>query len=131
MMERFVTDTHSLVWYFTKAASLSETVRSCFKLSENNEAIIFVPTIVLAEALFISEKKRIAFNYEDFTINILASTNYSISPFDFEILSKLKTLRSIPELYDRIIAATALLTSSTLITKDQAITSSGLVKTIW
>lgn len=130
-MERFVADTHSLVWYFTKAISLSETARSCFKRSENNEAIIFVPTIVLAEALFISEKKRIAFDYEDFTINILASTNYSVYPFDFEILSKLKTLRAIPELHDRIITATALLTSSTLITKDQAITSSGLVKTIW
>lgn len=39
--------------------------------------------------------------------------------------------QAIPELHDRIIAATALLTSSTLISKDQAITSSGLVKTIW
>ncbi|MDI6803585.1 MAG: hypothetical protein QME58_07035 [Bacteroidota bacterium] len=46
-------------------------------------------------------------------------------------LSKLKTLQAIPELHDRIIEATASLTSSTLITKDRSIISSGLVKTIW
>lgn len=130
-MDRYVIDTHSLVWYFTKSVSLSEKAKNCFKQCENNEATIIIPTIVLAESLYISEKKKISFNYESFITGIFASTNYSIHPFDFEVLLELPKLTQIPEIHDRIIVATALLTSSTLITKDRAIISSALVRTIW
>ncbi|MBI5216712.1 MAG: PIN domain-containing protein [Ignavibacteriae bacterium] len=92
---------------------------------------IIVPTIVLSEVLMIGEKKRITFDYGEFLSNLVTSENYTIHPFDFDILLQMRRLEAIPELHDRIIVATALITESALITKDREIISSGIVQTFW
>jgi len=130
-MERFTSDTHSLVWFFTKSPNLSPAARECFVKSEREEALIIVPTIVLAETLYIKEKRKLIFDYDALIRTLRSSSNYVFYSFDFEVLRKLETLQRIPELHDRIITATALLTSSILITKDRLITESGVVETIW
>ncbi|MBM3301444.1 MAG: hypothetical protein FJY85_16010 [Deltaproteobacteria bacterium] len=39
--------------------------------------------------------------------------------------------RDIPEFFDRIIVATAILAEATIITKDETITAVQIVKTVW
>lgn len=54
-MERYVADTHALIWYFAKSSKLSSHARECFVKSEREVALIIIPTIVLAETLYIKE----------------------------------------------------------------------------
>ena len=48
----YVTDTHSLVWYFTDDQRLSKKALKSFE-STVKEGQIIVPTVVLAEILFL------------------------------------------------------------------------------
>src|SRR5450759_3479776 len=57
MALNYVTDTHSLVWYFTDDRHLSKKALKSFE-STVKEGQIIVPTVVLAEILFIAKKGR-------------------------------------------------------------------------
>jgi PIN domain nuclease of toxin-antitoxin system len=48
-----------------------------------------------------------------------------------EVILNCQRIKEIVELHDRIVVAIAKLLNATLITKDDKIISSGLVKTIW
>lgn len=49
-MSVYVTDTHSLVWYFTKQHKrLSRRALAAFKQAEDSEAFIYIPSVALWE----------------------------------------------------------------------------------
>lgn len=54
-MERYTLDTHALLWYFAESSSLTKTAEKCLDQADRGDAIVFVPTIVLAEALSVCE----------------------------------------------------------------------------
>ena len=60
----FVADTHALVWWFTDSPKIGSRAAKAFEKCENGEAIIFIPSIVIAEALSIFEKKSVSFDFE-------------------------------------------------------------------
>ncbi len=55
-----LTDTHALLWWFTDSPKLSEKATALFEKCESGEIIIFIPSIVVAEALSVFDKKRIS-----------------------------------------------------------------------
>jgi PIN domain nuclease of toxin-antitoxin system len=58
----YVTDTYTLVWYFTDDLRLSKKVLEAFEQT-TDEGIIIVPSIVLAEIIFVSKKGRITLTF--------------------------------------------------------------------
>ncbi len=130
-MAIYTIDTHSLVWHFTRSPILSQKEKQCFLEVESGYSSAYVPVIVMAEAYYIARKKKISFDYQKLLDRIITSPNYFLYPFDYEILAKLGELENLTELHDQVIVATALLTHSILITKDEVITDSGLVRVIW
>ena len=60
----YVTDTHSLVWYFTDDPHLSNKALSAFSEAESDGNII-VPAVVLAEIMFIAKKGRITISFAE------------------------------------------------------------------
>ncbi len=60
----YVTDTHSLVWYFTDDSRLSSAALKAFQTSEV-DGTVFVPAVVLAEIMFIARKGRTSISFED------------------------------------------------------------------
>ena len=52
----YVTDTHALVWYVV--GKLHDKVNEIFKSAETGKSTIFIPTIVLAECLYLVEKRE-------------------------------------------------------------------------
>jgi len=52
----FVTDTHALLWWFTDSPKISPKATEIFERCEQGENIIFIPSIVIAEALSVFEK---------------------------------------------------------------------------
>jgi PIN domain nuclease of toxin-antitoxin system len=59
----YVTDTHSILWYFTEDPRLSKRAFDVFKETVR-EGFIIIPAVVLAEIMFISKKGRITLTFE-------------------------------------------------------------------
>jgi PIN domain nuclease of toxin-antitoxin system len=129
--EIFVTDTHALLWYLTEDKRLGKKALKIFEKADKGEAEIIIPTTVLAEALFITEKHRVDIKFMDIIKEIENSSNYFIHPLDMEVILKCHELKEIPELHDRVIVATSLLLDAKLITRDEIITDSKIVKVVW
>jgi len=124
----FVTDTHPLVWYIL--GELPERVDELFKLAEAGEASIFIPTIVLAECLYLVEENKIELDFEDLLERLEQSSNFIPASFNIRVLRLLPEIR-LKELHDRIIIATAMTLNAQLITKDRDIRESGMINVVW
>ncbi len=127
----FVTDTHALLWWFVDNPKISIKASAIFERCENGENVIFVPSIVIAEALSIFDKKRISFNFRRLLRKINESENFTLIALDYPILQKMITLKNIPELHDKIIASTAKYLNIPIITKDKFLQKLSNIKTIW
>jgi len=127
----YVADTHALIWWFTDSPKISAKAAEIFAKCEHGETVIFIPSIVIAEALSIFDKKRVSFDFKKLFKKIHESENFAIIPLDFPVLQKMISLRELPELHDKIIVSTAKYLSLPLITKDETIRGFSDIKTIW
>jgi PIN domain nuclease of toxin-antitoxin system len=126
----YVTDTHSLVWYFADDSRLSDTALTAFD-GTIREGIIIVPSVVLAEIMFISRKGKITLTFEETLKKIEEYENIQIAPLDVEILRVADKIEAEMEMHDRLIVATTLYYRATLITKDRFIRDIGVCHTLW
>jgi len=126
----YVADTHSLVWYFTNDRRLGTKALKAFESTIKSGQII-VPTVVLAEVLFIAKKGRLSFGFAETVAKIESMDNFEIAPLDLDVLRMADRIVAPLEMHDKLIVATALCYAGSLITKDEQITKSKTVKTIW
>lgn len=125
-----VTDTHSLVWYFTEAPRLSKKAFDAFEGTIESGTVI-VPAVVLAEIMFIAKKGRVTLTFDETLKKIEGYENFDIAPLDAEILTIADKIEADLEMHDKLIVATALYYEAALITKDELVSKSGVVSTIW
>lgn len=127
----FVADTHALLWWFTDSPRISSKASEFFEECEKGESIIFIPSIVIAEALSIFDKKRLSFDFKNLFKKIKASENFVLIALDYPILEKMVALKEIPELHDKIIVSTAKYLKVPIVTKDKILQNLPSIKTIW
>ena len=130
-MPTYITDTHSLLWAFTRPRKLGERARRAFDEIANGESSLLIPVIVLAELIFTIENKPIQADLDEILDAIQNTPNVEFVDFDYESAMRLRDLRIISEMHDRMIVATALEYQAILITVDESITTSGVVDVIW
>jgi PIN domain nuclease of toxin-antitoxin system len=128
--KQYVTDTHSLVWYFMENPRLSRKALKVFEKTVK-ESTIIIPTVVLAEIMYIAKKGRITMSFTETVKKIEDSENFEIIPLDLDILKKADEIDYELEMHDRLIVATALFFDAPLLTKDQTIKESNLCRVIW
>src|SRR5260370_39258193 len=123
----YVADTVALVWFLLKDAQLGASALAAL-LDPASEIII--PTIALAEIAFLNSRGRVAIDVTN-TLSFIAGTaNCQTYPLDEKIV---QLLLKVLKIHDAIIVATAILfrdllgKPATLVTKDAAITTSGLI----
>lgn len=126
----YVTDTHSLVWYFTDDQRLSKKALKTFESTVKAGEVI-VPTVVLAEILFIAKKGRIPLGFTETIARIEALANFEIVSLDLDVLKTAESIDAPLEMHDKLIVATTIRYDACLITRDEQITKSNAVKTIW
>lgn len=126
----YVTDTHSLVWYFTEDSRLSKKALEAFERTKE-EGLIVVPSVVLAEIMFIAKKGKITLTFEESLNKIEEYENFDITPLDADLLRVANSIEADLEMHDKLIVATALYFNATLITKDKLIRDSGMCSTTW
>jgi len=127
----YVADTHSLVWYFHEPSKLSPAANEAFERVEKGKAKLIIPIIVIAELIFLVEKKRVSADVENIITQINESDNFRISSLELEQVLLLKKHTTITEMHDRMIVCEALISDAKLITKDRNIRNAGVVEVIW
>jgi PIN domain nuclease of toxin-antitoxin system len=127
----YVSDTHAIVWFLDKDPRLSPTAKNALA---NPNTVLIVPTIVLAEITHLYARGRISIAPAVVEQRVLPAVNCSAHPLDKEVVTLMPASLDI---HDAIIVATALVYRDirqqpvTLITRDNKITQSGLIQTLW
>ncbi|MFN7947014.1 MAG: type II toxin-antitoxin system VapC family toxin [Blastocatellia bacterium] len=133
-MSNLVTDTHAAIWYFAKAPELSATARAAINNAVQQNAVIFLPTISIVEMVYLIEKGKLAAATLPRLMQALSDPASSFVPIELTtaIAQTLPQIprSTVPDMPDRIIAATALHLNLPLVTADHQIQASG-IQTIW
>ncbi len=129
-MSKFVTDTMAYILYLEKRR-MPEKSKLVFIDAESGNNEIIVPSMVIAEIAYLSEKRRIDTNLTEVRNHLNTSVSFKEQPLNFEIIKTSFDIDDIPELHDRLIAGTAKHLNCELITNDPVIEKSKTIKTIW
>lgn len=127
----YVIDAHALIWHFTADARLGGNARIVMEQIDRGTERGLIPTIVLAEILYASERARIALTLGDVLAELKKRKHYRTVPFTQKILLRVKKIKRVPELHDRLIVATALENKAIVVTRDSDIVNVGEVKMVW
>lgn len=126
----YVADAHTIIWHFIDDPRLSQNARQAFEQTLTAGAML-IPTIVLAEIMYISQKGRISMTFEETLSHIEMYENFRITALELDILKVASTISGDLEMHDRLIVATALHFDAHLITRDKKITQSRVVNIVW
>jgi predicted nucleic acid-binding protein len=110
---------------------MPKEVNKIFAEVENGNIELIIPSMVIAELAYLAERKRIDTNLKEVKRLLANFKNIKIESLSFDVIETAFQLKNIPELHDRLIAATAAIFNVSLITNDPLIKASGSVKVIW
>ncbi|MBI2767361.1 MAG: type II toxin-antitoxin system VapC family toxin [Chloroflexi bacterium] len=129
-----VADTHAVIWLLSERHKLSRAAATVLDQAIATGGTVFVSAITLVEMTYLVEKRKIpAFVLSDLERAIeTASLAMGLHPVELQIARALARVPrdAVPDMPDRIIAATALHLGLPLVTRDGKIRASG-VDSIW
>ena len=108
--------------------------RIAFEACDRGESVVYVPTICLVEIVYLQEKGRIPTNLELALYDALRAGTTGLVPYSLTLdvvdaLAKVPRVE-VPDMPDRIIAATAVHLGVPLVSRDRKLQLSN-VQTIW
>jgi PIN domain nuclease of toxin-antitoxin system len=129
-----VADTHTALWYLTRHPRLSETARNFIDAAAAAGHSIALSAISLAEIVYLVEKNRLPEAAFQDLKRALADPDYVIdeAPFNSDVVEAMRLVsrNDIPDMPDRIVAATGVHLDVPVISRDGRIRASN-VRTIW
>ncbi len=129
-MNDYVADTMAFILRLEKRKLPSE-IKSIFIQAENGLTQIRIPGIVFAELGYLSEKGKIDITLADVRAYLDKHQSISVYPLTFEVVEYAFRIDDIPELHDRLIAATAMAVNVPILTNDPDIRNSVHVQSVW
>lgn len=129
-----VADTHAALWYLLGSPRLSVTARAFMDDAARAGRGIALSTVSLAEIVYLVEKDRLPLSaYEELTAALRAPDSLlEEAPLTAEVVEAMRRVprADVPDLPDRIVAATALFLAVPVITRDGRIRAADL-RTVW
>lgn len=129
-MVDYVTDTHTLYWYLIASPKLNVDSKAVFDEARAGTALIHISTIVLAELFYLNVKHSYPIDFEAEYQKFEAGSQFVLTPFDPEDVLDFGRDSSVKEMHDRIIVGLARRLDAPLLTSDNNIIASGLVKIV-
>ena len=133
-MNAVVADTHALIWYILEPERLSDSAITIFDQVIDSQGIVYLSAISMVEICYLIDKGRLSETVLSRVMAAIASEDSGISIVAVDLAIGI-TVRQIerdivPDMPDRIIAATAYHLDLPLITRDRKIQNSK-IETIW
>ena len=134
-MPSVVADTHTLIWYIFELPRLSPAALTALEQAVNEGNSIYFQAITIVEISYLIERGRLAGEVLTRVLNAADDPNVGIllAPLDRNISATIQQIdrATVPDMPDRIIAATALSLSLPLVTRDAKIQALTTIQTIW
>lgn len=130
-----IADTHTFIWYLRGSDKLSQTALALLDQTMQDGNLIYIASISLIEISYLVERNRIpeaAFEQLNQALTD-PNTSFRAVPLDLAIAQTIRQIdrATVPEMPDRIIAATALYLNLPLITCDHKIQALQNIQTVW
>ena len=129
-----VADTHAALWLLFGDPRLSATAKHFFETAAASHSKILLSPISLAEVVYLMEKNRLPVSAFDDLRTVLRNPKHVLeeAPFTVDIAQAMRQIPrdAVPDMPDRIIAATAVYLSVPLVSRDGRIRASN-VQTVW
>ncbi|HEY2587545.1 MAG TPA: type II toxin-antitoxin system VapC family toxin [Tepidisphaeraceae bacterium] len=133
-MTELVLDTHALIWYLASSPRLSHTAAQAIRDAISRGHRLAISAISLAEVLYLEEKGR-------FLPGTLAAIRTELqapgtaleeAPLSGDVVDAMRRVPrdKVPDMPDRVVAATAVHLGVPLVTEDAMIHASG-IPVIW
>lgn len=133
-MSDIVIDTNIVIWYFADPPRLSSDAMQALDAAEIN-GVIYVSTMTLIELVYLTEKSKIDPSVLPLLQTALNDPTTAFRCYDIhqEVADAVSQIvrTVVPELPDRVIAATALYLNVPLVTADRKIQAAQNIQTIW
>lgn len=133
-MIRAVADTHTVIWYLFRDSRLSEVARTTIEDAAANGEQVAFSSITLAEIVYLAERGRIREETLEHLLEVVEGEDVVLIevPFDRTVARSMVNIprSEVPDLPDRMIAATADYLKVPVISRDRMIQASR-IKTIW
>jgi PIN domain nuclease of toxin-antitoxin system len=129
-----VTDTHPLLYHAgPRPARLGSHARTHFQACEHQEAILYVPAGVIWECALLAQRRRVDLGGSVRSFFEDLFSNPAFQPLDLtpEQVYLASEVQPNEDPFDALICAAARSLELPLITRDEQIRSSGLVKLLW
>ncbi len=134
-MADILIDTHTAIWYFANSPEISTLATQTIDKAVTNGDTVFLATISVVEIVYLIDKGKLIPQTLSRLMQSLRMPNNSFISQNLteDIAETLQQIpRSIvPDMPDRIIAATALCLNIPLVTKDHKIQKLQNIQTIW
>lgn len=129
-----VADTHAAIWYLFGDPRLSARAKDFIDQAAVARRSIEISPISLAEIIYLIEKNRVPASAFDELRAVLDNPNHVFkeAPFTAEVVKTMRQVSraDIPDMPDRVVAATGVFLNVPVISRDGRIRSSN-VQTVW
>lgn len=128
-----VTDTHALIFHAAGGGRLGSRAVAFFQRCERQEAILYIPTIVIWECSLLARIARVNLRrtVRDFFGDLFSNPAYQPLDATPEDVYDADELRFNRDPFDALICAAARRLDLPLVTRDGDIRASGVVRVIW
>jgi PIN domain nuclease of toxin-antitoxin system len=125
-----VLDTHTVLWYLEYSKELSVVVRTMIEVAVREARDVHVSAISLVETVYLVERRRLPLNALERLRAALTDPNSGlfVAPVDAGVADALPHVPRdvVPDMPDRIIAATALHLGLPIVTRDRRLRAAGI-----